>query len=94
MASLLVFTANTDLWDTQSLEVREKVWRKKDSPMAKEVRDHLGKKHTHKFIGLSGTHPQVLRDLVNITLFLKVMKNKGRCLRTGRKLVSLQSPKK
>lgn len=46
-----VFTAKISLQEYQPLEVRDKVWKKKDSPLDKDenwVRDHLDKLHTHR----------------------------------------------
>jgi len=51
------------------LEVREEAWRKDDLPLVEEdqVRDHLSKLNTFKFMGPKGIHPQVLRKLVDVT---------------------------
>ena len=54
-----VFTAKASPQESQTLEVREKVWRKQDLPLVEEdrVRDHLGKLNTHKSMGPDGMHP-------------------------------------
>jgi len=53
----------------QSLEIREKAWRKEDLPLVKEdqVRDHLSKLDTHRSMGPDRVHPGVLRELADIT---------------------------
>jgi len=63
-----VCTAKAGPQASQSLEVREKAWRKEDLPLVEEdwVRDHLTKLDTHKFLGPNGTHPQVLRELADV----------------------------
>jgi len=45
-----VFTAKASPQKSQSLEVREKAWRKEDLPLVEEdrVRDHLSKLDTHR----------------------------------------------
>jgi len=60
-----VFTAKAGPQAPQSLELREKAWRKEDLPLVEEdqIRDCLSKLDTHKVMGPDGMHPQVLREL-------------------------------
>jgi len=53
-----VFTTKTVPQVSQTLEVKERVWRKKDFPFVKEdlARDHLGKPDAHKSMGPDGMH--------------------------------------
>ncbi|GAB0184844.1 mitochondrial enolase superfamily member 1 [Grus japonensis] len=75
-----VFTAKVDAQESQTLEVKEKVWRKEDLPLVKEdrVREHPGKPDIHKSMGPDGTHPSWRIDEVsedwrkaNVTLVFK-----------------------
>jgi len=54
-----VFSAKASPQASQSLEVREKAWRKTDLPLVEDswVRDHLGKLDTHKSMDPDGMHP-------------------------------------
>ncbi|GAB0205010.1 mitochondrial enolase superfamily member 1 [Grus japonensis] len=54
--------------ESQALEVGEEFWREKDLPLVKEdqVRDHLGKLDTLKYMDPDGMHPQVLRELADV----------------------------
>ncbi|GAB0183643.1 mitochondrial enolase superfamily member 1 [Grus japonensis] len=63
-----VFTAKAGPQESQTLEVREKVWRKEDFPLVEEdqVRDHLRKLDTHKSMSAEGMHPRVLREVADI----------------------------
>ncbi|GAB0208090.1 mitochondrial enolase superfamily member 1 [Grus japonensis] len=53
-----VFTAKASPQESQTLEEREKVWRKEDLPLLKEdqVREHLGKLDIHKSMDPDGMH--------------------------------------
>ncbi|GAB0187214.1 mitochondrial enolase superfamily member 1 [Grus japonensis] len=63
-----VFTAKASPQESQTLEVREKVWRKEDFPLVEEDQagNHLGKLDIHKSMGPDGIHPQVLRELTDV----------------------------
>jgi len=53
------------------------------------VREHLAKINTHKSSGLSGMHPQMLRELAEVTaellsiIFDRGLGKRERCLKTG-----------
>ena len=49
-----VSTAKAGPWESQSLDVREKAWRKEDLLLVEE--DHLSKLDTHKPMGPDGMH--------------------------------------
>ncbi|PKU48355.1 rna-directed dna polymerase from mobile element jockey- hypothetical protein [Limosa lapponica baueri] len=57
-------TTRFSWWKSHTLEGRERVWRKEDSPLIGEdqVRDHLGKLDTYSYMGPDGVHPQVLKS--------------------------------
>ena len=54
-----LFTAKASPQESQTQEMREKVWRKEDFLLVEEdrARDHLGKLNTHRFMGPEGMHP-------------------------------------
>lgn len=61
-----------------SLEVRNKICRKKESSLAEEVwvKDYLGKLETHRYMEPDAMHPWVLREVahaVSEPLFLSEM---------------------
>jgi len=53
------FTAKAGPQESQSLEVKDISWRKKELPLVKEdqFRDHLSKMDTHKSMGPNRMHP-------------------------------------
>lgn len=66
-----VFIVKTSPQESQTLEVRGKVWRKEDFLLVKvdQIRDHLGKLDTHRSnrsMGPDGMHPLVLMELVDV----------------------------
>ena len=50
--------------ETQTMEVRVRVWGKEDFPLNKE--DHVGKLESQKSIASDGMHPWVLRELSEV----------------------------
>ena len=81
------FNIKSSTHESQTLEVRERVWVKEDFPLIKEdlVREHLAK--NHKAMVLNGMHPYVLRELADVTAEYSLSSLKGlgkweRCLRT------------
>lgn len=52
-------TTGSSSQESQSLEIREKVWKKKVSPLVKKdwVRDNLVRLDTHKSMGPNGMNP-------------------------------------
>ncbi|PKU35582.1 glycerol kinase [Limosa lapponica baueri] len=63
-----VFTAKANPQESQTLEVRENIWRKEDFPLVEQdwVKDHLGKLKTHTSMGPNGMHPRELRELSDV----------------------------
>lgn len=63
-----VSTAKTGPQEPQSLEIKQKVWEKEDSPLVEEdwIRNHLGKLDAHKSLGPDGMHPWVLKEQADI----------------------------
>lgn len=63
-----VFFAKASPQEPQTLEPREKVWRKEEFSLVEEnqVRDNLDKSETHKFMGPDGMHPLELRELAHL----------------------------
>ena len=53
-------------WKSQTLEVRERAWGKEDFLLVEEdlIRECLARINAHTFIGPSGMHLHVLRELV------------------------------
>ena len=64
----LVFTAKHGPQEFQTLEVRDRIWRKEDFPVVKVdmVKDHLGKPNTHKSMGPDGMHSWMLTELAEV----------------------------
>lgn len=62
------FFAKASPQEPQTLEPREKVWRKEEFSLVEEnqVRDNLDKSETHKFMGPDGMHPLELRELAHL----------------------------
>ena len=63
-----VINANTNPQESQTLEVRDRVWGKEDFPLVKEdqIRECLAKISAHRSIGLYGMHLRVLRELAEV----------------------------
>lgn len=57
-----VFTAKASPCKSQTLEGREKAWKKEDLPLVEgnQVRGHLDRSDNHKSLGPNGTHPQII----------------------------------
>jgi len=57
------------LLESQTLDVRERVWGMEDLPLFKQdmFRDHLAKINVHKSMGHNRMHSHVLRDLAEVT---------------------------
>jgi len=64
-----VFSAKASPQESQALEAREEAWRKDDLLLVKEdcVRDDLSDPDTHQSMNLDGMHPQMLRELADVT---------------------------
>lgn len=56
------------LLESQTLDVRERVWGMEDLPLFKQdmFRDHLAKINVHKSMDPYGMHPRVLRKLAGM----------------------------
>jgi len=63
-----VINANTNPQESQTLEVRDRVWGKEDFPLVEEdqIRECLAKISAHRSIGLYGMHLRVLRELAEM----------------------------
>ncbi|KAJ7406599.1 rna-directed dna polymerase from mobile element jockey-like [Willisornis vidua] len=76
-----VFTAEDIPQETQTLEAKEKVWRKESFPLVEQdwIWDHLSKLDTHKFMDPNGMHSKVLRKLADvIATLLSIVVENGR----------------
>jgi len=62
----LVFNAKTSPQEAQNLEVSKRTWGKEDFLLVEEdlIRERLARINAHTFIGPSGMHLHVLRELV------------------------------
>ncbi|KAJ7423074.1 rna-directed dna polymerase from mobile element jockey-like [Pitangus sulphuratus] len=95
-----VFTDKTSPQKSQTLEEREKIWRKEDFPLVKEdqVRDHLCKLDIHKSMGPEACAHECQERWQMLLLSHSPSSLKGhgeqeRYLRTGGKLMSIYSSK-
>jgi len=63
-----VFSPKTSPQESQTLEVRERVWVKEDFPLVEVdlVRGHVSRTDAHTFMGLCGMHSHVLRELSEV----------------------------
>lgn len=90
----LAFTAKSSPQECPTLETREKVWRMEDLDLIEENwdRDHLGKLDTMQSMGPSGSWLMLL--LGHSPSTLKGYAEQERCMRTRRKITSLQTTKR
>lgn len=58
----LMFTAKSAPQESQTLEIRERVWGKEEFPLLEEdlIRDYLGKLYAHKSMLPDGMYPCIL----------------------------------
>ena len=63
-----VFTTKTSPWESQALEVRDRVWGKEDIPSIEEemVSELVAKISTHKSMGPNEIYSGVLRELSEV----------------------------
>lgn len=63
-----VFPMKIASWESMTLEGRERVWGMEGFPSVKQdmIKDRLDKINLHKFVGLYGMQPLVLRELTEV----------------------------
>ena len=85
-----MFNDKTRPQESQTLEVRERVWGKEDFPLVKEdlVREQLAEINAHKSMGRDGMYSHVLRELAEIiaeplSIIFEGLGKWERCLKAG-----------